>query len=138
MITLDFVNPEFHEGTNLTVRLGRKWASRNGALVNIAWDRGDSRLIFPVDVQILSTLRKFSDLDDINLRLEHDPKCTTVDGLREELSVHYPLFDPETSYVSLVFFSLVPYDLNNIQANRYNGKLVVEKIPTSEEPDIII
>lgn len=94
---MKFSNPTFNDGLNLTVRRGSKWhLSRH---VNI--ELGADHIITAEGVS--TRLMKFSDIDDADLRHEHDPACCTVDGLFKVMQEVYPDFTRDED-VTLVYF----------------------------------
>lgn len=109
---LEFSNPVFHAGTNLTVRRGTKWHGREWAALRV----GEASLT----VRLSTMTHKLVWLDDHWLRDEHDPACRTVSGLVAEMERVYPGFDPYED-VTLVRFDL-PGPIPAIDQSR--GKVV--------------
>lgn len=86
---IKFGNPVFHNGLNLTVRVGTKW----GVI-----KPGDLFLLHDVDgtlvehaIAIAAVTIDAIDEDNLAraLYFEHDPKCRKPEGLNRELTVHY-------------------------------------------------
>lgn len=96
---LEFKNPIFHDGVNITVRHGDKWNGVRQARIQLGGGHVSNR------VDLHTRLIKFSDLTDSELHFEHDPSCRTVAGLAEELKRVYPEFTEE-SMVTVVTFLL--------------------------------
>lgn len=94
MKTLQFTNPVFRAGRNVTCRRGVKWASETDAM--LAWV-GMIRLS-PVVI-------RFADIYDGMIKDEHDPSCRTVKGLLAEMRRIYPDFNPY-EIVTLVAFDV--------------------------------
>ena len=94
MNTLYFENPEFKEGTNLTVRRGIKWAMEKEADVQ---GLGEKKLTARVFV--------FEDIPEADLINEHDPNCRSLYGLLEVMKGIYPGFSPR-EIVTLVEFEV--------------------------------
>jgi hypothetical protein len=98
---LEFGNPVMHDGTNLTVRRGIKWAvaAKKDDIVDIP----GGRIARISDIY----LKKFSDINDVELEYEHDPSCHTLNGLlRAMMDVYGSGFDPD-EIVTLVFFEVM-------------------------------
>lgn len=100
---LEFSNPVFKNGVNLTVRRGTKWHMVDMAYVQLGGEHRHGPVILTTEI------KKFNELIDVELRDEHDPSCRTVEGLAVEMKRVYPEFEV-TDEVTLVKFIL------NIQA----------------------
>lgn len=96
---LEFSNPVFHDGVNLTVRRGRKWLGERYANVQLGGGFTTNK------VRLHTKTVVFSSLVDADVLYEHDPSCRTVEGLARELKRVYPEFS-ETDEVTLVTFIL--------------------------------
>jgi len=109
MKTLIFSKNVHHQGRNLTVRRGIKWALETEAAIPDATTRsiGVSGIMrrVPVEVQLITRVVRFLDLKDDDLRHEHDENCRTVGGLLAELQRVYPGFDPR-ELVTLVEYTM--------------------------------
>ncbi len=99
MRVLEFANPIFHEGMNLTVRKGIKWRNSDG-IVLLADTEGQEVGMARVHVTIT---KKFSAVCDDELKYEHDPFCRTKLGLMEVLAKMYGEIT-RWDEVTLVFF----------------------------------
>ena len=103
MKDLYFVNPVFETKTlNLTVRKGNKWNNYIGD-VKIKKTNTDEE-IRTAKIVHTETI-KFNELRDLDLKLEHDPKCRTRKGLFNELKNVYNDFN-ENDIITLVYFIL--------------------------------
>lgn len=100
MPILEFSNPMFHAGTNLTVRRGRKWCGRSFATIIVNGCE--------INVPITTRTVVFKELTDDMLSYEHDPKCRTVEGLFMEMCRVYKGFKLNEE-VTLVSFKLPVY-----------------------------
>jgi hypothetical protein len=97
---LMFINPEFHEDVNVTVRRGVKWAvaatpTEFGfpivpTLQQTKEDGKDNIVGFAKPIS--AVVKKFSDIKESDITLEHDSDCRTVDGLRKAMLCAYPDF----------------------------------------------
>jgi len=100
---MTFVNPVFHDGLNITVRHGDKWAemARIGDVLEI--EGNDGPISAPITGLFLTML------DDIPaglLPLEHDADARTHDGLRRILDEIYGPTEDGTRLVTVVFFTI--------------------------------
>jgi hypothetical protein len=95
---LQFFNPVFHIGRNVTVRKGTKWANEVMAVV-----LGDANTAYVVP--LVTHVQPFNLLTDKDLVDEHDPGCRTVAGLLADLQRAYPGFKA-TDEVTVVKFIL--------------------------------
>ncbi len=82
---LKFLNPVHHVGQNVSVRKGLKWASQKAAVVE-----GLVRCARPIKTKIM----RFCDLENRDIKNEHDPKCKNKEGLLAAMEKAYPDFDP--------------------------------------------
>lgn len=104
MLKMEFLNPTFKDGSNLTCRLGTKWCHKLAPLMRIKLvetgkNNGPEALItayWPT---------KFSEIDEAILKDEHDPDCRTFNGLAEVMRNTYPEFTLD-SVVTLVRFEI--------------------------------
>jgi len=98
---MDFRNPVWREGLNLTVRYGEKWKIlKIGEKFNIS--SGESAICEEL------IICRFKDICFDDLDFEHDPKCRTKIGLLNCLYGIYPKMSvsKENSVVTLVFFTI--------------------------------
>lgn len=88
MPKLEFTNPVFHEGTNVTVRVGAKWCRHDivGEYVEV-WEAGGEKL-FEAHIEQILVCPVWM-VPSTWLAKEHDPACRTGGGLIAELSRHY-------------------------------------------------
>ena len=105
MQTLEFNNPVFFEGVNVTVRKGEKWR-------NIFDDGYKDVTIKATNGETLGTGRlkaveycKFTDIKIGWLAMEHDDSCYTIEGLKAAMLKAYPDFKDD-DFVSVVFFTV--------------------------------
>ena len=88
--TIEFQNPVFHDGINVTVRNGDKWARKLKLGDHLMPTRtGETP---PYDSQNRVIGIYYCSLDELPatvLRQEHDPKCRTKSGLAAELDSVY-------------------------------------------------
>lgn len=96
---LEFSNPVFNDGINVTVRRGTKWNGVDMAYVQL----GGTHRHGPVILHTRSI--EFNKLTDADVMHEHDPSCRTVAGLAVEMKRVYPEF-AETDVVTLVTFMM--------------------------------
>lgn len=105
MEPLLFTNPIFHKGLNLTVRRGEKWKDKIGDVVIEDTNNPD----YKIDGKIILTEPKTLNLLEKEphklLKLEHDPSCRNVDGLRKELKRVYGDID-DNERLTLVWFEV--------------------------------
>ncbi len=95
---LEFQNPVFHDGFNLTVRRGIKWSYEDQAIVNF----GPKHYAV---VNLMTVVKRFDEINDYDLVYEHDPICRTVDGLAKVMKEVYHEFE-RTDMVTLAVFYL--------------------------------
>lgn len=99
---MDFRNPVWKEGLNLTVRYGEKWKTlKIGEKFNLT--DGYSAICEEL------IICRFKDISFDDLEFEHDPKCRTKIGLLNCLYGIYPQMSvtKENSIVTLVFFTII-------------------------------
>ena len=99
-----FTTYKFRSGTNLSVRRGIRWASR--------LDTGDTIMVQPREggeqQKALVTglkVKRFRDIREQELSVEHDPQCHTWNGLFSTMKKLYDDFD-ETEIVTMIFFTV--------------------------------
>lgn len=91
MLTIEFDNPIFHEGVNVTVRSGDKWAKRlrlGDYFVPVRSGCVEDAPLH-VDCVIGIVYCPFDELPEGLLMHEHDPACQTKEGLAAELDRIY-------------------------------------------------
>jgi hypothetical protein len=100
---LDFINPMFHPGLNMTCRLGQKWLqAKPGDILTICDVNG---VKVGTGIAITTALTKFSALPQAWLRFEHDPPCRHLTGLAEAMRLSYgDAFNISSEVVSLLFW----------------------------------
>lgn len=104
--TLEFLNPVFRSGLNLTVRRGDKWKKANPGdpLHIVKTGETDGRLGFVEDVIVtrFSSLNRYADL----LQYEHDPECQNVEGLIKAMKRAYgDAFSTDDQVILLLFWA---------------------------------
>lgn len=95
--TLEFTNPTFRDGFNVTVRRGTKWLGIRQALISLG---SHYTCVSHLETRAVA----FKELTDLDLVFEHDPECRTVAGLAKVMKEVYPEFDPEVDIVTLAVF----------------------------------
>ena len=101
---LDFSNAVFHDGVNLTVRRGTKWADAHVGEGLRVTDRGFAT-DYGATVWAVYT-RPFSDADIFHLQLEHDSECRTLEGLYNVMCNVYENFDKDEE-CTFLFFTII-------------------------------
>jgi len=103
--TLEFLNPTFHRGDNVTIRNGRKWIEKafSGQIVKVVRTGETEALAQGVVKDIRLIPFKGVTLQD--LWEEHDPECRTPDGLTKAMLMAYPDFNLE-SEVTIIRFTI--------------------------------
>lgn len=100
---LEFLNPQFHRGYNVTVRLGGKWIDKanSGDTVEIRRTGDDN----PIAIGKITDLRfcYFGEVSLQDLLEEHDRECGTPFGLVYAMLRAYPDFKLD-SMVTVVRF----------------------------------
>ena len=100
---LKFKKFRFNHGINLTVRRGIKQYDGFIRLVDTTTKR--KMLNIPViDVKY----KRFSDITNDDIKVEHDPVCRTTNGLLKTMKKFYPTFD-ELEVCTLVYFEVLIY-----------------------------
>lgn len=90
-----FCNPVFRSGLNVSVRRGTKWAGRERADIS-----GHGV------VNLRTKILRFMDIEESDIEFEHDPACSTLDGLFDEMrTVYGPDFDSR-EIITLVYFEI--------------------------------
>lgn len=88
---------DFHEGLNITVRRGIKWALQDGAnditLCDAAYSNNNLIDGIIKDYKIIEPIKTFNyrlaDLTEDILKYEHDPMCQTNEGLLNVMKCVY-------------------------------------------------
>ncbi len=101
--TLEFLNPEWHCGDNVTIRLGDKWLKKSfvGQVVNVK--RTGLEEILATGIIDEVRLCPFKDVSLHDLWAEHDPDCRTPNGLVNAMLRAYPDFTLD-SWVTVIHF----------------------------------
>ena len=94
---LEFQNPTFTVGWNLTVRRGTRWHQVTPVRLRLYGGALSS------PVHLLSEVRQFQSLTESDLADEHDPACRTPAGLLNIMRRSYDGF-ATTEYVTLCRF----------------------------------
>ena len=91
METLLFLHPTFHDGSNYTVRLGRKWWDRVrvGDQVRIAKTGEEDVTLHEAEING-RFMFKMKHLPAYVLAEEHDPTCRTREGMVAAMREAYP------------------------------------------------
>lgn len=118
MELLKFKNPIFHDGLNVTVRLGTKWDKffykHNSNLdpkgVMLADENNNT--VKPGVIEAVN-VNYFTKISNATLKLEHDPLCRDLNGLYKAMKAAYGDRFTANSLVTIVFFS-VNGDTNNL------------------------
>jgi hypothetical protein len=119
MMRLEFLDAELHEGENITVRKGLKWANatgeevevyevykwQNGGGINHALDKYIGRaVITSVLVDRFDAMMDNNSIHQLEiLTKEHSSKCRTVKGLREAMISAYPDFKDSDEVCAVTF-----------------------------------
>lgn len=102
-----FSNPVFHDGINVTVRRGYKWADAMGEIVNVM-DTDNVGLTAggaPAMAQVLGVLvTKLNTIPESILVHEHDPTCRTLHGIAKEMRNVYGDDVKDDEPVTVLFF----------------------------------
>ncbi len=109
MKTLLFLTPTFHEGSNLTVRLGLKWWDRVrvGDKVLVAKTGEEDNPLFEAEINGRFQF-KMKYLPAWVLEGEHDPSCRTREGMLAAMQAAYPdIKDWDDQVVTVLRFKLL-------------------------------
>ena len=89
---LEFLNPKWHYGANVTVRRGSKWIEKafTGQQVDIV--KTGSREVLAVGITDTIRLTPFKGVTIQDLWEEHDRECGTPFGLTHAMLRAYPEF----------------------------------------------
>ena len=104
--TIQFLNPTWHYGTNVTVRLGDKWNKNAeiGDSIKLVKTCEEGRALVEGTVTKKIYCR-FMDLPVEVLALEHDRECAFLGGLVIAMLRSYPEFNHE-SMVTAIYFEI--------------------------------
>ena len=99
-----FSNPVFHDGINVTVRNGYKWADALGEIVDVV-DADAVEPEEPMMAHVLGVLTMQLDkIPESILEHEHDPNCRTPEGILQEMQSVYGDDLQEDAPVTVLFF----------------------------------
>jgi hypothetical protein len=101
-----FTTFKFRTGTNLTVRRGTAWASQIAVGDSISLKAREGEECRNAVVTGLK-VKRFRDIREQELSIEHDPQCRRWNDLFLTFSKLYDDFD-ETEIVTLIYFT--PYE----------------------------
>lgn len=109
-----FLDPEFLDGINITVRRGRKWddiVHRLPYLVDLK-ETGDDEVLGRAEI-VGKMVVRFADLagEEELLWLEHAEDCTSYDGLLDAMCDAYGDDFSEDEEVTVLFFREVGDDI---------------------------
>ncbi len=143
-LKLSFSTPEFTPGTQTTVRVGSKWRDDLGTgqpripvFVTGFEDKGSIGVATVTSV----LFGKFSRFAGIGAATNHQENCRTVEGLAEELALHYSDFDPESSEITVIFFEFAENKSDEeladdaTDAADRTAKVLADKIDNNRERD---
>lgn len=103
--TLQFLNPIWHRGANVTIRRGSKWfdKAQKGDEVEIVRTGEEPTVIARGIIDVVS-YHNFQDVAIQDLWEELDPECRTPDGLVRAMLMAYPDFtlDDKVSVVRFI------------------------------------
>lgn len=99
MKKMKFGHPVFHQGMNVTCRMGNKWLKK--VQPGDTFDAEGKRAL----CHCLHICR-FNQIPPSMISYEHDPECRSVDGLYGVMSKLYPKFN-RNSVVTLVGFEVL-------------------------------
>lgn len=98
-----FQNPVFHDGINVTVRNGYKWADTLGEIVEVVDTEQTQE---PEQAHVLGVLTmKLNTIPESILELAHDPKCRDLKGIMIEMKRIYGDIANDAP-VTVLFFEL--------------------------------
>lgn len=97
-----FSNPVFHDGINVTVRNGYKWADSLGEIVEVVDTEQTQE---PTMAHVLGVLiTKMNKIPESILQHEHDPSCRTIKGITTEMRRVYGEDLKDDAPVTVLFF----------------------------------
>ena len=100
-----FSNPTFHDGINVTVRSGYKWADALGEIVEVSDAEQTQEPEMAHVLGVLTT--KLNTIPESILAQEHDPKCKTLEGITEVMKDIYGDIADDAP-VTVLFFEFSP------------------------------
>lgn len=109
---LEFKNPTFSEGVQITVRDGPKWAKRvtPGMVIDVGAPRHEGFYEDLCEAEVVGVLSTtFGNLPEEILERHQNPSCRKYNKLLTEMERIYPGFK-STNAVSVLFFRLVESD----------------------------
>lgn len=100
MKPLVFNKPHFNKGINLAVRRGHKWHGLSGQCVELEDTDGNN---YGTALITATQLRRFDEIDELELSLEHDPECRKWVNLLDAMIQNYEEFSQQET-VTLIWF----------------------------------
>ena len=100
---LDFLNPTWHYGRNVTIRLGDKWALKAERNDTVSLHQTGYDLPLAVGNIAYIGYKPFKTVTIEDLFGEHDPECRNPDGLVRAMLRAYPNFNLD-SWVTVIWF----------------------------------
>jgi hypothetical protein len=100
---LEFLNPTFHKGLNVTVRLGNKWYKNAHVQDEIQICRADSNMPLAEGVIVGLKYVNFKEITIRDLLNEHDPECRTPGGLAFAMMGAYDEFSLDDDVTVIEF-----------------------------------
>lgn len=97
-----FMNPKFHDGINVTVRLGDKWKNALGE--DVILKETDSDETYGVGEIVGTYYDSIGEIPDGILKLEHDKDCTNVRGIWRVMEETYDRSFSFYEKVTVLFF----------------------------------
>lgn len=97
-----FQNPIFHDGINVTVRSGYKWANALGEIVDVVSTDGKREPVMGHILGVLTT--KLNKIPESILIHEHDPACRDLNGITTEMRRVYGGELKDDAPVTVLFF----------------------------------
>jgi hypothetical protein len=97
-----FSNPVFHDGINVTVRKGYKWADAMGEVVDVMNTDGTGEPIMAHVLGVLTT--QLDKIPESILMHEHDPECRTLRGITKVMREVYGDEVKDDEPVTVLFF----------------------------------
>jgi hypothetical protein len=101
---LEFINPVYHQGLNVTVRRGIKWYDK-AKIGDKVWINQTGNNCPEIDGIIVGLkYEQFLYLRKDELAFEHDPDCKDISGLRKAMIRAYPDFTDDEDVTVLSFW----------------------------------
>lgn len=102
---VDFLHPEFHQGTNSTVRLNDKSQDYYpGQMIALYQTGADTPTAYGEVHHIL--VRKYSNVTEDDIRAQHDKETQSLYGLDIAMKKAYGERITPDSYVTIIYFEL--------------------------------